>query len=95
MILVILFSFLILNCPITIWALLATFGNYANVFMNSVELFAMQFLLANSSINIFIYAIFTTDFRKTYLQMLHCNCKVQLGNESNEPTNEQRYVENT
>ena len=47
-----------------------------NPAMSIVEIFATECILANSAVNIIIYAVFASDFRKTYKDML-CRCKRQ------------------
>ncbi len=51
-------------------------------YMEWLELFAHQCLLANSAVNVVIYGAFTTDFKKAYVDMLSCSCKTRIPSEA-------------
>ena len=76
LVLIILLMAMILNAPYFVYSLLIVIGTpIVTVPMATLVLFAQQCYLTNSGINIFIYALFTSDFRKAYQQMFCAKCR--------------------
>ena len=75
LVLVILFIAMILNTPFFIFTILLVAGYPQNLAMGVLVYISLQCYLANSAINIVIYAVFTSDFRKAYKNLLCCLCQ--------------------
>ena len=78
LIMIILSTAVFLNFPYFLQALLRMNGVEENIYLSTLEYVAQQCLLSNSCINFFIYAAFTSEFRKAYKTLLCCCKKRQI-----------------
>jgi hypothetical protein len=67
--LIVLFSYMCLYFPYTCVAVISLFGEMENIFVSVLVVIAMGCNFANSGINVFIYALFTRDFRSVLYQL--------------------------
>ena len=75
LVLIILSIAMILNTPFWIYSILILTGSgYGSMALTTLNLMSQQCYLANSGVNIFIYALFTSDFRRAYERMF-CFCR--------------------
>jgi hypothetical protein len=67
-------SYLVMCLPITIHAMLMIAGVKPSLSMVFFEMIGQHLALSNSAINVFLYAIVITDFRKAF-KSTFCSCK--------------------
>jgi small-conductance mechanosensitive channel len=84
LVLIILSVAMVLNTPYLMYSILLLYGVAYGTPMITLVLVAQQCYLANSGINIFIYALFVSDFRKAYKAMFCCLCCKPSGAEVRE-----------
>ena len=65
-----------LNAPYIIVSYFLLFGNLTPETSYYFSAIAFQFLLANSAVNILVYAVFSCSFRKAYKELLCCLCRI-------------------
>ena len=83
LVIIILSTAVILNLPYLIYSILVVNGTpVTTMHMSTLLMMAVQCTLTNAGINIFIYALFASNFRKAYKRMLCSGC--QKRNEVNE-----------
>ena len=82
-VLIIMSTTILLNFPYVLQAILKLAGIPPYLFVFILEYIAQECLFANSAINILIYAVFTTDFRKAYKAMF-CRCGKEMSSESDD-----------
>ena len=63
------------NAPYAIVSYFLLFGNLTPETSYYFAAIAFQFLLANSAVNILVYAVFSCSFRKAYKELMCCLCR--------------------
>ena len=63
------------NAPFVIVSYFLLFGNLTPQTSYYFNAIAFQFLLANSAVNILVYAVFSCSFRKAYKELMCCLCR--------------------
>ena len=71
-VLIILCSFACLYLPNLVVCFMETFGKTDNHVMPVISIISMGCLLANSGVNVFIYALFTHDFKVIFRELFRC-----------------------
>ena len=71
-VLIILCSFACLYLPNILLGVMKIFGQSDSPAMPIITIIAMGCMLANSGVNVFIYALFTHDFKVIFHELFHC-----------------------
>jgi PPE-repeat protein len=71
-VLIILCSFVCLYLPNTFVSVMALLGYINSPAMAVIIIISGGFILVNSGVNVFIYAVFTRDFKKVFRALFHC-----------------------
>jgi hypothetical protein len=89
LVLVVLSIAVILNLPYFVYSILLVHGVPFNLSRLILVIIAQECYRANAGVNIFIYAVFTSDFRRAYMKMFCCKRhdvdanKLSAGDETN------------